>query len=93
MTKSELVKILSEKFSHLKEREIESLVSVILEEISASLAAGNRVELRGFGAFSIREREARVARNPRTGEQVKVEARKNVYYRAGKMLKDLVNES
>jgi integration host factor subunit beta len=91
MTKSELIKKLVAKFPSLKEREIENILNLILKEISASLIAGDRVELRGFGAFSIRTREPRLARNPRTGEKVKVAARKAIYYRAGKELKELVN--
>ncbi len=91
MTKSELIKKLTGKFPDLKEREIENILNLILKEISASLINGDRVELRGFGAFSIRIREPRLARNPRTGEKVKVAARKAIYYRAGKELKELVN--
>ena len=93
MTKSELIKKLSGKFSNLKEREIEAVLNLILKEIAASLVGGDRVELRGFGAFSIRNREPRVARNPRTGEKVNVKARKAIYYRAGKELKELINSS
>ncbi len=91
MTKSELIKKIASRFTQLKEREVEQLVSIILKQISAALINGDRVELRGFGAFSIRERAPRVARNPRTGEKVKVGARKAIYYRAGKELKDFVN--
>ncbi len=91
MTKSELIKKLVAKFPDLKERDIENILNLILKEISASLIAGDRVELRGFGAFSIRTRLPRLARNPRTGEKVKVAARKAIYYRAGKELKELVN--
>lgn len=92
MTKSELVKNLTKKFPHLKEKEIEALISIILQEISASLAKGDRVELRGFGAFSLRKRAARIARNPRTGEKVKVADRNSIYYRAGKALREYINE-
>ena len=91
MTKSELIKKLTAKFPNLKEREIEAVLNLILKEISASLISGDRVELRGFGAFSIRKREPRTARNPRTGAKVQVAARKAIYYRAGKELKELIN--
>lgn len=91
MTKSELIKKLSTKYPSLKEKEIEDLVALILNEISEALANGDRVELRGFGAFSIRKRKPRTARNPRTGEQVQVGERNSIYYRPGKELKDLVN--
>jgi len=92
MTRSELVKNLCVKFPHLKEKEIEAVIAVIFQEISTSLSSGKRVELRGFGAFSLRKREARVARNPRTGEQVKVADRNSVYYRAGKALREYLND-
>ena len=75
----------------MKENEVESLINIILQEISQSLKEGKRVELRGFGAFSLRKRAARVARNPRTGEQVKVADRNSVYYRAGKALREYLN--
>ena len=91
MTKSELIKKLAAKHSNLTEQEIESLVSLILSEISNTLISGDRVELRGFGAFSIRTREARKARNPRTGETVEVGERKSIYYRPGKELKEQIN--
>ena len=92
MTRSELVKNLCVKFPYLKEKEIEAVIAVIFQEISSSLSSGKRVELRGFGAFSLRKREARIARNPRTGEQVKVDDRNSVYYRAGKALREYLND-
>jgi integration host factor subunit beta len=92
MTKSELVKNLCVKFPHLKEKEVEALIALIFQEISVSLSMGDRVELRGFGAFSLRNRSARLARNPRTGEQVKVDDRNSIYYRAGKALREYLND-
>ena len=92
MTRSELVKNLCVKFPQLKEKEVEALISVIFQEIATSLSSGKRVELRGFGAFSLRKRAARVARNPRTGEQVKVADRNSIYYRAGKALREYLND-
>lgn len=91
MTRSELIKKLAEKHPSLKEREIEELLAITLDEISQTLADDGRVELRGFGAFSVRTRQARTARNPRTGEKVTVGERKSVYYRPGKELKELLN--
>lgn len=91
MTKSELAKNLQKRFPDLKEKEIEAIISIILQEVTETLAKGGRVELRGFGAFSLRKREARTARNPRTGEQVKVGARNSIYYRAGKALREYLN--
>ena len=73
MTKSELILKLAEKNPHLYQRDVERIVSTIFDEISAALARGDRVELRGFGAFSVKMRDARVGRNPRTGEAVDVE--------------------
>ena len=91
MTKSELIKKLSARFPNLKEREVEQVLNTVIKEITTALTNGDRIELRGFGAFSIRTREPRLARNPRTGEKVKVASRKAIYYRAGKELKDYVN--
>jgi integration host factor subunit beta len=72
MTKSELILRLAEKNPHLFQRDIERIVNTIFESITAALAKGQRVELRGFGAFSVKRRESRTGRNPRTGEAVEV---------------------
>ena len=91
MTKSELILRLAERNPHLYQRDVERIVSTIFEEIAAALARGDRVELRGFGAFSIQERNARLGRNPRTGEAVQV-ARKSVpFFKTGKDLRDRLN--
>ncbi len=91
MTKSELILRLAERNPHLYQRDVERIVSTIFEEVAAALARGDRVELRGFGAFSIKERNARVGRNPRTGEAVRV-ARKFVpFFKTGKDLRDRLN--
>lgn len=92
MTKSELIARLAEKNPHLYQRDVERIVSTVFEEISAALAEGNRVELRGFGAFSVKTRDARTGRNPRTGETVHV-ARKSVpFFKVGKDLRLRLNE-
>lgn len=91
MTKSELIQRLSAKYPHLYQRDIEVLVGTILNEISAALAEGNRVELRGFGAFSVREREPRTARNPKNGEVVSIGTRHAIYFRTGKELRERIN--
>lgn len=91
MTKSELTHELTEQFSDLSYREVEKAVDIIFGEISTALAKGNRVELRGFGAFSVRHRERRVGRNPRTGEKVDVEAKHVPFFKAGKGLRDRLN--
>lgn len=92
MTKSELIQRLSQKYPHLYQRDIEVLVNTILGEISDTLAEGGRVELRGFGAFSIREREPRAARNPKNGEVVNIGARNAIYFRTGKELRERINK-
>lgn len=90
MTKSELIQRLSKRYPHLYQRDIEVLVNTMFEEITNALGAGNRVELRGFGAFSVREREARAARNPKNGAMVKVGKRHAIYFRTGKELRERV---
>ena len=92
MTKSELIQRLCKKFPHLFQRDIETLVNTIFGSISDSLEKGNRVELRGFGAFSIRTREARSARNPKNGETVQVGQRNAIYFRTGKELRERINK-
>lgn len=91
MTKSELIQRLSAKYPHLYQRDIEVLVGTILNEISTALAQGNRVELRGFGAFSVRKRDPRVARNPKNGELVNIGQRHAIYFRTGKELRERIN--
>jgi len=73
MIKSELVARLTERYPHLYHRDVERIVSTVLDKITDALAAGHRVELRGFGAFSVKTRPSRLGRNPRTGEPVAVE--------------------
>ncbi|MFM9890566.1 MAG: integration host factor subunit beta [Rickettsiales bacterium] len=90
MTKSELIQQLSKNYPHLYQRDIEVLVNTMFEEITKALAAGNRVELRGFGAFSVRKREARAARNPKNGAMVNVGERHAIYFRTGKELRERV---
>jgi integration host factor subunit beta len=91
MTKSELVHRLAEANPHLFQRDIEVIVTAIFDEIAAALARGDRVELRGFGAFSVKRRDARVGRNPRTGESLEIKAAKLPKFRAGKALKEAIN--
>ena len=93
MTKSELILRLSEANPHLFQRDVERLVSTVFDEISSALESGDRVELRGFGAFSVKKREARVGRNPRTGESVKVESKFVPFFKHGKQLRDRLNTS
>lgn len=91
MLRSELIARLAEENPELKSEDIDRLVEVVLEEISAALAGGHRVELRGFGAFSVRERKARSGRNPRTGEAVEIAAKAVPFFRPGKELRARVN--
>ena len=91
MTKSELIQKLAERNPHLYLRDIEKIVETIFEEITAALAKGDRVELRGFGAFSIKERESRTGRNPRTGATVKVDAKRLPFFKTGKGLRERLN--
>ena len=91
MLRSELVSRLQEEMAPLKASEIERAVDVVLDEIAAALAEDGRVELRGFGAFSVRKREARTGRNPRTGATIKIKASKIPAFKAGKALKDALN--
>jgi integration host factor subunit beta len=91
MTKSELIQRLAEQNPHLYLRDIEKIVDTLFEEITQALADGNRVELRGFGAFSIKHRDARMGRNPRTGESVHVEAKRLPFFKTGKGLRERLN--
>lgn len=91
MTKSELIARLAAANPHLYQRDVERIVTTIFEEISAALARGDRVELRGFGAFSVKQRGARVGRNPRTGEAVSVTSKHIPYFKTGKQLRERLN--
>jgi len=91
MIKSELVQIIADRNPHLYQRDVENIVNAILEEIGEALSRGDRVELRGFGAFSVKSRDARLGRNPRTGEKVQVEAKAVPFFKTGKDLRDRLN--
>ena len=91
MTKSELILHLVEKTPHLYHRDVERIVSAIFDEISAALARGDRVELRGFGAFSVKNRPARIGRNPRTGEKVAVAEKFVPFFKTGKEMREKLN--
>jgi len=91
MIRSELVQKLCNNFPHLTQREVENVVSAIFDSITEQLAEGGRVELRGFGAFSSRQRDARVGRNPRTGEAVDVNAKRVPYFKPGKEMRERLN--
>ena len=93
MTKSELVQKIAELNPHLYQRDVERIVTTIFDEISSALARGDRVELRGFGAFSVKRRDARLGRNPRTGEAVQVDAKGVPFFKTGKQLRERLNDS
>lgn len=91
MIRSELVQLLARENPGLSPREVERIVDCFFESISAQLTAGGRVELRGFGAFSTRARDARVGRNPRTGASVEVDSKRVPYFKAGKEMRQRLN--
>ena len=91
MTKSELIASLAAANPHLLGRDVELIVSTVFDEIAAALARGERVELRGFGAFTVKHRDARTGRNPRTGAAVPVDEKSVPFFKAGKELRERVN--
>ena len=91
MTKSELVRTLSEKLPELQQRDVELAVNRMLEQIVNALENGERIEIRGFGASSMRQRPPRLARNPKTGESVDLPAKVTVHFKPGKQMRDRVD--
>jgi integration host factor subunit beta len=93
MIKSELVLRLAQRYPHLFHRDVERIVSAVLDEVADALAAGKRVELRGFGVFSVKTRSSRTGRNPRTGQPVSVGKKRAPFFRTGKELRERLNGS
>ena len=91
MIRSELIQKIADENPHLYQRDVEKIVNTIFEEITDAMARGDRVELRGFGAFSVKKRDARIGRNPRTGEAVEVEEKHVPFFKTGKLLRDRLN--
>jgi integration host factor subunit beta len=91
MIKSELVTLLADANPHLYQRDVERIVNTVFDEITLALTKGERVELRGFGAFSVKKRPARTGRNPRTGEPVEVAEKHVPFFKTGKELRDRLN--
>ena len=91
MIRSELVQRLVHENPALSARDVEAIVTIFFDEIAQRLAQDGRVELRGFGAFSTRERDARTGRNPRTGETVAVDAKRVPYFKPGKEMRARLN--
>ena len=92
MIKSELVQQISEQNPHLYQRDVENIVNAILNEIVAAMSRGDRVELRGFGAFSVKNRPARTGRNPRTGAHVSVAQKSVPFFKTGKEMRERLNK-
>jgi integration host factor subunit beta len=91
MIKSELVDQIAEQNPHLYHRDVERIVNAVLDEIVRAMGDGDRVELRGFGAFSVKSRQARTGRNPRTGSAVDVTAKRVPFFKTGKELRERLN--
>lgn len=92
MTKSELIALLAAANPHLYQRDVERIVSTVFEEVTRALARGDRVELRGFGAFSVKRRPPRVGRNPRSGAAVQVAEKTVPFFKSGKELRARLNK-
>ena len=91
MIRSELIQKIADDNPHLYQRDVERIVNTIFDEITDAMSRGDRVELRGFGAFSVKKRDARSGRNPRTGEKVAVEEKHVPFFKTGKLLRDRLN--
>jgi integration host factor subunit beta len=91
MTKSDLIERLSASFQHLSSKEVESAIREILEQMAGTLQSGERIEIRGFGSFSLHHRAARVGRNPKTGEKVELLGKSVPHFKPGKELRERVN--
>ena len=92
MIRSELIQKLADENPHLFQRDVERIVNTIFDEITETMARGDRVELRGFGAFSVKKRDSRVGRNPRTGASVAVAEKHVPFFKTGKLLRDRLNK-
>jgi integration host factor subunit beta len=92
MTRSELIAGLAEDNPHLTVADVERIVAALFDEMTTALARGERVELRGFGAFTVKRRQARAGRNPRTGETVDVAQKSVPFFKAGKELRERINK-
>ena len=91
MIKSELIQKIADENPHLYQRDVERIVGTVFDEIISAMAHGHRVALRGFGAFSVKRRNARIGRNPRTGDAVPVEEKHVPFFKTGKLLRDRMN--
>ena len=92
MTKSELIELLARKQSHLSYKDVENAAKVMIEQMSQSLSGGDRIEIRGFGSFSISRRPPRTGRNPRSGESVQIPERRVPHFKPGKALREALDQ-
>jgi integration host factor subunit beta len=93
MTKSELIALLARKQGHLKEKDVELAVKSLLDQMSGALSTGERIEIRGFGSFSLHYRPPRIGRNPKTGEAVSLAGKHVPHFKPGKDLRERVNDA
>ncbi|MCP5419380.1 MAG: integration host factor subunit beta [Gammaproteobacteria bacterium] len=93
MTKSELIEVLARKQNHLPYKDVEDAVKALLEQMSEALSAGERIEIRGFGSFSLHFRPPRLGRNPKTGDSVPLDGKYVPHFKPGKELRERVNAS
>ena len=93
MIKSELIQKIADNNPHLYHRDVERIINTVFDQVIEALHQGDRVELRGFGAFSAKSRQARVGRNPRTGDSVSVSAKKVPFFKTGKELRERLNRT
>ncbi|HEB63206.1 MAG TPA: integration host factor subunit beta [Gammaproteobacteria bacterium] len=93
MTRSDLIEVLARSQTQLSYKDIELAVKSLIDQMSGALASGNRIEIRGFGSFSLHHRPSRIGRNPKTGESVSLEGKYVPHFKPGKMLRDQVNNS
>ena len=91
MIRSELIQKIADENPHLFQRDVERIVATVFDEIISAMSRGERVELRGFGAFSVKHRQSRQGRNPRTGESVQVDEKHVPFFKTGKLLRDRLN--
>jgi len=92
MNKSDLIEVIAGKLSGLNAKDVELIVGIVFDSMTEALSKGDRIEIRGFGSFEVRERKARKARNPKTGASVDLGARKVPFFKVGKELKEMVND-
>jgi len=93
MTKSELIEVIAREQSHLAYKDVELAVKCMIEQMSQALATGNRIEIRGFGSFSLHYRPPRIGRNPKTGEAVQLAGKYVPHFKPGKELRERVNKN